>query len=426
MNLLLKTTAFILISFLTSCTAPPPANQTTDSIPPNTLTDAEIQAGWQLLFDGKTTDGWHTYGKETATGWEVKNGELIALGKGGDIGGDIVSDEQFSDVEWSLEWKLSPEGNSGLFYHVQEDTSQYGAVYYTGPEYQLIDDDHFPEPLQDWQKTGANYAMHLATSRPTNPIGEWNHSRILVDGGHVEHWLNGTKIVDFEAWTPEWQQRKDTSKWKDYPDYGRFRAGRLALQDHGNQIWFRSIKGRRLGRSLFNGVDLTGWEVYGTEKWYVNAGELICESGPDSAYGYLATVDSFKNFELELEFLQEANGNSGVFFRSSIEGTKITGWQAEVAPAGDGNGTGGIYESYGRGWLAEVSAEKELAILRMGQWNHMKIRVVGDDVTTWLNGHEMIHLSDAKIGAANGQIALQIHDGGGIKVRWRNIYVRRL
>ncbi|RFM29547.1 3-keto-disaccharide hydrolase [Deminuibacter soli] len=176
-------------------------------------------------------------------------------------------------------------------------------------------------------------------------------------------------------------------------------------------------------QSLFNGKNLDGWKIYGTEKWYADQGELVCESGPDKEYGYLGTNQSFKNFELTLEFKQEANGNSGVFFHSSIEGTKITGWQAEVAPPG--LHTGGIYESYGRGWLIQPAPEKE-QYLKMGEWNTMKVRVQGDSVTTWLNGHEMIQLNDAKIGAADGQLALQIHAGGGIKVRWRNIMVTPL
>lgn len=171
-------------------------------------------------------------------------------------------------------------------------------------------------------------------------------------------------------------------------------------------------------QSLFNGKNLDGWKIHGTEKWYVEKGELICESGPDKEYGYLATDNKYKNFELTVQFKQEANGNSGVFFHSSLEGTKIAGWQAEVAPPN--MHTGGIYESYGRGWLIKPEAEKE-KFLKMGEWNTMKVRVDGDQVTTWLNGHEMITLKDEKIGAIDGQIALQIHSGGGIKVRWKNI-----
>lgn len=176
-------------------------------------------------------------------------------------------------------------------------------------------------------------------------------------------------------------------------------------------------------KPIFNGENLDGWEIYGTEKWYVEDGLLVCESGPDEAYGYLATNESYKDFVLTLEFQQEANGNSGVFFRSSIEGTKIEGWQVEVAPPG--NDTGGIYESYGRGWLEQIPEEKE-DILNMGEWNQMRIEVKGDQVKTYLNEQLMVDLQDEKIGKANGSIALQIHDGGGIKVRWRNLMVKEL
>ena len=175
--------------------------------------------------------------------------------------------------------------------------------------------------------------------------------------------------------------------------------------------------------SLFNGKDLTGWTIHGTEKWYVEKGELVCESGPDKQYGYLSTNKNYKNFELTLEFKQEANGNSGVFFRSSIDGVKITGWQCEVAPIN--HHTGGIYESYGRGWLIHPPAENE-KYLKTGKWNKLKLRVVGDEVTTWLNGHQMVNMKDEKFGTVNGFIALQIHDGGGIKVRWKKIKITEL
>ena len=174
---------------------------------------------------------------------------------------------------------------------------------------------------------------------------------------------------------------------------------------------------------LFNGSDLSGWKINGTEKWYVENGELVCESGPDKEYGYLSTDKNFKDFILKLEFKQEANGNSGVFFRSSVKGTIVKGWQVEVAPPDQH--TGGIYESYGRGWLIKPTLEQE-KYLKMGEWNKMKIHVKGDQVTTYLNGHKMISLQDEKIGAGEGGIALQIHSGGGIKVRWRNIQLKEL
>lgn len=184
-----------------------------------------------------------------------------------------------------------------------------------------------------------------------------------------------------------------------------------------------TFTGCQSGKNLFNGKNLDGWQTYGTEKWYVEDGLLISESGPDKMYGYLATEDNYKDFEINLEFKQEADGNSGVFIRSEIEGTKIAGWQIEVAPPN--LHTGGIYESYGRGWLIKPSPEKEAA-LKYGEWNNLKIRVKGNQVTSWLNGVEMVDFSDDNIGAANGKIALQIHDGGGIKVYWRNIRLKTL
>jgi len=176
-------------------------------------------------------------------------------------------------------------------------------------------------------------------------------------------------------------------------------------------------------KKLFNGKNLDGWTVHGTEKWYVEDGNLVCESGPDKGYGYLSTDKPYKDFILTLQFRQEANGNSGVFIRSAIEGTRISGWQVEVAP--QGQHTGGIYESYGRGWLIQPKPEDEQYLMQ-GEWNEMKIKVVGDELTSWLNGHQMVELKDEKIGAGRGFIALQIHDGGGIKVRWKDIKIQVL
>jgi hypothetical protein len=176
-------------------------------------------------------------------------------------------------------------------------------------------------------------------------------------------------------------------------------------------------------KKIFNGKDLAGWTIHGTEKWYVENNELVCESGPDKQYGYLSTNKSYDNFILELNFKLEANGNSGVFIRSAIEGTKISGWQVEVAP--QDHHTGGIYESYGRGWLIKPTEEGEKT-LKGNEWNKLRIKVLGDEVTTWLNDKQIVTLKDEKIGKGKGFIALQIHDGGGIKVRWKNIRLKEI
>ena len=188
-------------------------------------------------------------------------------------------------------------------------------------------------------------------------------------------------------------------------------------------LTFSTISYSQSYTSLFNGEDLSGWTIHGDEKWNVDNGKIICESGPKKEYGYLSTIDHYDDFELSLDFKQDADGNSGVFFRSTLEGTKITGWQAEVAPPG--NHTGGIYESYGRGWLIKPDPSKDQA-LKMGDWNNLKVKVIGSKVTTYLNGVEMIEIEDEKIGEGKGSIALQIHDGGGIKVSWKNIKIKVL
>lgn len=177
--------------------------------------------------------------------------------------------------------------------------------------------------------------------------------------------------------------------------------------------------------SLFNGKDLSGWTKHGTEYWYVENGELVCESGPEEKYGYLSTNKPYKNFVLDLDFKLEAKGNSGVFLRSDIEGTAISGWQVEVAP--QNLHSGGIYESIagGRGWLIKPNPEDEKN-LKPNDWNHLRIRAVGDEITTWLNGTQTVHLKDEQIGAGEGVIALQIHSGGGIKVRWKDVHIEEL
>ena len=423
----MKTKLFIACAalsgaLLAACT-PAPKN--------NVLTEAEKAEGWKLLFDGKTLDGWRDYNGDSLTApWIVEDGCIRAKGSGSDASGYIVTDTIYENFELVWDWKIAEGGNSGMLYHVVENP-KFKVPYVTGPEYQLIDDFGFPEPLEDWQKTAADYAMHVPDTSKTiiKPAGEWNTSKIVFDNGHVEHWLNGEKVVEFEAWTDDWFEKKNSGKWKDAPEYGLAHKGVICLQDHGSAAWFRNIKIKELPRKtkevdLFNGVDLKGWEIYGTEKWYVDNGLLVCESGPDKQYGYLATREYYDDFDLTVDFKQLANGNSGVFFRSFIEpGAIINGWQVEVAPKG--MDTGGIYESYGRGWLVQIPDEKE-NILKPGDWNTLRILVKRDNVKTWLNGEQMVDLSDPKIGKAQGRIALQIHDGGGIKVQWKNLKLKTL
>ncbi len=212
----------------------------------NTLTKAEKKAGWKLLFDGKTLNGWRMYQNKPADSWSVKDGNLYCKGSTTDKSdkrADIITMGQYANFELSIEWKISPEGNSGILYHVSED---YDASYLSGPEYQLIDDTGFPEKLEAWQNTAADYAMYTTTSRPAKPVGEYNVTKIVVNGAHREHWLNGVKVLEFEAWTDDWFKRKAGGKWKDTPEYGMAKTGHICLQDHGSEIWFKNIKIRKL------------------------------------------------------------------------------------------------------------------------------------------------------------------------------------
>ncbi|HET9825743.1 MAG TPA: DUF1080 domain-containing protein [Chitinophagaceae bacterium] len=212
----------------------------------NTLSNQEKKQGWKLLFDGKDMNGWRTYKNKPTNSWEVVNGELHCKGNvtdKSDKRSDLITTDQYGNFELTVEWKISKAGNSGIMYHVTED---YDAPYLSGPEYQLIDDEGFPEKLEDWQKTAADYAMYTTTARPTKPVGEYNLTKIVVNGNHREYWLNGVKVLEFEAWTPDWNKRKMEGKWKDAPGYGMAKTGYICLQDHGSEIWFRNIKVKKL------------------------------------------------------------------------------------------------------------------------------------------------------------------------------------
>jgi hypothetical protein len=224
----------------------------TDCSGVNTLTAKEKAAGWQRLFDGTSTTGWHGYNKQDIKAWAIEDCSLKTTGTEGNYGSDkrpdLVTDAEFTNFELSLDWKATAGGNSGVIYGIIEDP-KYQAPWMTGPEYQLMDDVGFTEDVKPSQKAGSNYGMHPPDDRnkTLKPVGEWNTTRIVVNGPHVEHWLNGKKILEFERWTPEWKALRDAGKWKEYPDYGAAKTGRIALQDHGSIFWFRNIKIRPIG-----------------------------------------------------------------------------------------------------------------------------------------------------------------------------------
>jgi hypothetical protein len=413
---------FLIILFTSSCS---------DS--ENRLTSEEKQEGWKLLFDGESTDQWRGYNRDEfpTKGWYIdEDGNLCVSKTGGDedgFGGDIITKEQYENFEFKVDFMVSDTGNSGILYRVREIEDM--AIWQNAHEYQILDDSTYIDMGNmdmNTHLTGDNYDLIPSIGRYSKPLGEWNTARIVLRGNHIQHYLNDNLCNELTIGTAIWDTLVQRSKFNGYPNFGRFASGHIGLQDHGHLIKFKNLKIKPLPSSfisIFNGENLDGWTIYGTEKWYVEDDLLVCASGPDEQYGYLATDKSYKNFDLTLEFKQEADGNSGVFFRSSIEGTKIAGWQAEVAPPG--LYTGGIYESYGRGWLIQPDSTLDRS-LKMGDWNKMRIYVNRNHVITWLNGTQMVNFHDNKIGEASGSIALQIHDGGGIKVKWRDIKVKEL
>ena len=210
------------------------------------LTRADKHQGYHLLFDGSTLNGWRTYQNKPSDAWSVKDGAIYCKGSEtnkSDTRADLITNDQFENFDLSLDWKISPKGNSGIIYMV---TEEFPASYLSGPEYQIIDDKNFPEKLENWQMTAANYAMDPAPTAKPNPVGHWNHTRIIVNNGHVEHWLNGKKVVQYELWTDEWKRKKMAGKWKDAAGYGQSKVGHIALQDHGSEAWFKNIKIRKL------------------------------------------------------------------------------------------------------------------------------------------------------------------------------------
>ena len=221
-----------------------------------TISCEKNESEWIDLFDGKSTDGWRAYnGKEIPEKWVAIDGELtfdtdLKLEDEWIGGGDIIYyKEEFEYFELYLEWKLPKGGNSGVFYNVQEG---FQAPYAISPEYQLLDDIGWEEinnaKLEEWQKAGANYAMHEAdlSKKQLNPAGQWNSSKILYTEKKVQHWLNGKLLLEFVPYSKEWYLKRDSGKWDDYPDYGKFKKGYIALQDHDSPIWFRNIKIRKL------------------------------------------------------------------------------------------------------------------------------------------------------------------------------------
>lgn len=391
----------------------------------------EGAAGWKVLFDGKSTDAWRAYREKSfpAKGWTIEDGCLKTIAGGG--GPDIITVDQYGDFELELEWRIAAGANSGIMYRV---TEAHEWAWQTGPEYQIIDDAGTGTAPTAMNGCGALYDLYPASDKKVlKPAGQFNQTRIRLQNGVLQHWLNGVKVVECRTDGDEWKQKIAASKFHEYADFGMAAKGHIALQNYGNDVWFRNIRVRDLGAALpgevrlFNGQDLRGWKACLPEGarmgdvWSVQDGILICKGQPQ---GYLRTEADYKNYVLKLEWrfnpVTKQAGNSGVLLR-------ITGpdkvWPKCIEAQLESGNAGDFWNidefpmkadpqrTQGRNTKKTHGAERPV-----GEWNEYEIVVDGGQVTLKVNGEVLNEAREAW--ETPGKIGLQSE---GAEIQFRNI-----
>ncbi len=396
------------------------------------LTAVERAAGWTVLFDGSSAGAFKGYksadGKMPDKGWAVKNGELRGMKGGG--GGDIVTTEQFEDFELSLEFKCAAGANSGIMYRVADGKDN---TWQTGPEFQLLDDAEHADGKDPKHRAGSLYDM--IAPPPTEPgkdrlapAEKWNTARIRLSNGLLQHFLNGVQTVEVRVDGAAWKEMIAGSKFKDMPGFGVQPTGRIALQDHGDEVAFRNIRVRDLRQklpgevALFNGKDFAGWTWFanddGTSKledvWSMQDG-LVSDTG--SPNGYLATTAEFTSYILRVSWRWDAPparaANSGVLLRvqrpdsvwpTSIEAQLMAGSAGDFYSIGEFPMTGDAARSKGRHVAHRKGNERP-----QGEWNEYEIIVNGPTIVLSVNGEELNRAENCRV--APGRIALQSEGG---------------
>jgi len=251
-KLIARVILFLILALMISCIKSDPKDAIVLSAElgknstPNTLSAKERKKGWQLLFDGKSTDGWHGYNmKSFPDCWAIEDTSLTMNSQGAGESLDILTNVKYRSFALSLEYKLTPGANSGIIYQIAEDTI-YKFPYETGPEFQVIDHEGWPDKLEDWQINGANYAMYPPLVKAYKPVGEWNQILLVVDGNKVTQMLNGKVVVRYEKNSEEWNKLRNSGKWAAFPDWGKYDEGFISLQNHGTKVWYRTIKIKEL------------------------------------------------------------------------------------------------------------------------------------------------------------------------------------
>lgn len=376
------------------------------------------------LFDGETLNGWRNYrGKGVRDGWKVVDGTLQHSKKGG----DIITEQQYQDYELSLEWKISPGGNSGIFLGVRETN---GPMHRTGIEMQVLDDGKHIDGKFPKHRSGACYSLYQPPAGAVGEVGTWNRVYVVKQGDHVRFFLNGVKTADFRTDGVEFRQLVAHSKFRKSKYYARHRKGHIGLQDHGDRVSYRNIKLRKLDPvPLFNGINMNGWKHYlqgdapMNETWSVDGGIMRCEGKPT---GYIFTDKNYGNYQLDLEWRWvpgRESGNSGLLIHMTPETKMIGPWpkslevQLQSGHAGDfwiigEDITTPDMKQRRRGRnirnLTDVSEKKH------GQWNHMRVIARDGNVIVYVNG-DLVNLG-SKGTVVKGRIALQ-SEGSPIEFR---------
>lgn len=415
------------------------------------LTPLEQAQGWKLLTGEDGVAHWRAYRGESfpAQGWTLKDGVLTHAAGGG--GGDIVTREEYGDFELVFEFRTAPKANSGVIYRVSE---RHDAPWMTGPEFQILDDAGNALASDHPHSAGAMYDLYVPVAgkqlrESKDGAGSWNEGRIIIRNGVVQHWINGVKIVEARMFddegrpTPQWVEKIAGSKFKDYEGFGLQPSGRIAFQDHGDEVSFRHVKVRRLGPGgmpsevqLFNGRNLDGLvpivpeaESLGIDPasvWSVKDGVLICAGNPA---GYIRTAGDYTNFILKLEWrfspVTKAAGNSGVLFRMvgedvvwprSVEAQLMSGSAGDFFAIGDFPMTTDPARRNGRHTRRTHTAERPV-----GEWNEYEIILNKGDVVLIVNGEEVNRATGVE--EVPGKICLQSE---GVEIHFRNVRLTEL
>lgn len=380
----------------------------------------ENDGGWISLFDGTSFAGWRGIGRDSMPdqGWNVVDGCLHHLPKGG--GGDLVTTELYGDFELEFEWKVAPGANSGVKYLVRDEVGQ-GAAF--GPEYQVLDDEKHENGASDRTSAGALYGVIGAAKANKPLVGGFNASRILCQDGRIEHWLNGVQLFVIDRAGDDWSRKIAASKFKGREDFAAAGPGRIALQDHGDEVWYRNLRLRELpGASapeveLFNGEDLSHWREFGDADYEVEGDSILGKVG-GGGQSFLISKQHFGDFIFEVDVKTEEPGNSGIQIRShQKDGNRPFGYQIEIDPS-ERAWSGGLYDEARRGWLQNLEQnEAGRAAFRHQEWNRFRIEAMGPWLKVRVNGVPTTDYFDTT--DLEGFLGLQVHSGNNTKVRWR-------